>query len=145
MLVINNIDSSEAEARILANRIFYSPNVISYYDSEIKRVYPSTIDFEKYRKLQNTDINEIDTKSITYGKENKLIAAKLTLQNIETNAQDIVFYNKDGYEFWEPRLLSTVAGGSGSVDSITNQRYVLIKSNNKIEKGILNMQVIVRK
>ena len=145
LLVVNNIDTSEAEARVLINRIFYSPNAVSYYDADIKRAYPGIIDFEKYRKLQNTDVNEIDTKTMTYGQDNKLIAAKLTLQNIETNTQETVFYNKENYEFWEPRILSTVAGGSGSVNSVAEQKYVLIKKCDKIDKGVLKMHVIVRK
>ena len=145
MLIVNNIDASEAEARILANRIFYSPNVISYSDADTGRAYPGIVDFEKYKKLQNSDVNEIDAKTITYGQGNQLIAAKLTLQNIETNTQDTIFYNKENYEFWEPRILSTVVGGSGSVNSIIEQRYVLIKNGDKMEKGKLKMQVIVRK
>ncbi|MBI2658666.1 hypothetical protein HYX05_01005 [Candidatus Woesearchaeota archaeon] len=145
LVILTDIDASEAEARILTNRIFYSPSVISYYDPDIGRGYPGIIDFEKYKKQQNADINEIDTKTITYGQGNKLIAAKLTLENIEAGAQDIIFYNKENYEFWEPRILSTVVGGSGSVKSITEQRYVLIKNADRIEKGILKIQVIVRK
>ena len=145
LLIVNNIDASEAEARILTNRIFYSPNAISYSDVDTGRAYPGIVDFEKYGKLQNSDVNEMDTKTIAYGQGNQLIAAKLTLQNLETNEQDIVFYNKENYEFWEPRILSTVVGGSGSVNSITEQRYVLIKNADKMEKGILKMHVIVRK
>ena len=145
LLILNNIDASDAEARILANRIFYSPNVISYFDKDIERGYAGIIDFEKYRKLENIDINEMDTKTITYGQDNKLIAAKLTLDNIETNAEDTAFYNKDSYNFWEPRILSTVTGGSGSVKSIMEQRYVLIKTKDTMYKGILKMQIIVRK
>ena len=145
LLIVNNIDTSGAEAIVLANRIFYSPNVISYSDADTGRAYPGIVDFEKYKKLQNVDANEIDTKTIAYGQGNNLIAAKLTLQNFETNAQDVVFYNKENYEFWEPRILSTVVGGSGSVNSITEQRYVLIKNADKMEKGTLKMQVIVRK
>ena len=145
LVILTDIDASEAEARILTNRMFYSPNAISYYDPDIGRSYSGIIDFEKYKRQQNTDINEIDTKAITYGQSNKLIAAKLTLENIETGGQDTIFYNKENYEFWEPRLLSTVVGGSGSVKSITEQRYVLIKNAGRIDKGILKMQVIVRK
>lgn len=145
LLVVYNIDATEAEARVLTNRIFYSPNVIPYFDSDIARAYPGIVDFEKYKKLQNSDVNEIDTRTITYGQDNKLIAAKMTLQNFETNAQDVVFYNKENYEFWEPRILSTVVGGSGSVNSITEQRYVLINNAGKMKKGTLKMQVIVRK
>ena len=145
LLILNNIDISDAEARVLTNRIFYSPNIISYFDAEIERAYPGIIDFEKYKKLENIDINEMDAKTVTYGQDNKLIAAKLTLKNIDSSAEDIVFYNKDNYNFWEPRILSTVTGGSGSVKSVIEQRYVLIKIGNVMNKGMLTMHVIVRK
>ncbi len=145
LLIINNIDTSEAEARLLIYGIFYSPNVISYSDTDIGRAYPGVIDFEKYKGLQDKDENEMDTKTITYGEDNKLIAAKLTLKNIETNAEDIAFYNRENYEFWEPRILPTVTGGSGNVKSFSEQRYVIIKNKDKMHKGILRINVIVRK
>src|SRR3989338_9900914 len=113
-IVITNIDASEAEARILSNRIFFSPNIISYIDSETGRTFPGVIDFDKYSKMQNIGINEMDTKTITYGQENRLIAAKLALLDMETNSESTIFYNKNNYNFWEPRILSTVEGGSGS-------------------------------
>jgi len=145
LLILNNIDISDAEARVLTNRIFYSPNAISYFDADIERGYPGIIDFEKYSKLENIDINELDTKIITYGQDNKITAAKLMLKNIETGAEDAVFYNKESYNFWEPRILSTVTGGSGSVKSVVEQRYVLIRIRDKMQNGILKMHIIVRK
>lgn len=144
MLVYNNIDTSSTEAKVLANRIFYSPNIISYFDAEIDRVYPGIIDLEKYTNLQVSP-NEMDIKTLTYGSDNGIIAAKVTLKNIETNSEYDIFYNKENYDFWEPRILSTVTGGSGSVKSVIEQRYVLIKVGNQLQKGILKMQVIVRK
>ena len=144
MLVINHIDASGAEAKILTNRIYFSPNIISYYDPDIERAYPGIVDIEKYTKLQSLEINSLDAKSMAYS-DNKLIAAKITLKNMETNAEYVIFYNKENYDYWEPRILSTVIGGSGSVKSINEQRYVLIKIGNQLQKGILKMQVIVRK
>lgn len=144
LLVYNNIDTSSAEAKVLANRIFYSPNSISYFDAEIDRAYPGIIDIEKYTKLQVSP-NEMDTKTLTYGSDNGVIAAKITLKSIDTKSEYEIFYNKENYDFWEPRILSTVVGGSGSVKSIIEQRYVLIKVGNQFQKGILKMHVIVRK
>lgn len=145
LLIVTHIDTSEAEARIFANRIFYSPNVISYFDSDIGRSYPGIIDFSKFKKLQESDLNEMDTKTITYGGKNGIMAAKLTLKDIETNLEEVVFYNKENYDFWEPRALNTVIGGSGSVKSIEEQRYVLVKNNAGIKKGSLKLNIIVRK
>ena len=144
LLIITNVDTSEAEAKLLTNRIYYSPNLISLLDLEIGRAYPGIIDLEKYRQLQNSDINKLDAETITYGQENRLIAAKLSLINMDINTEEIVFYNKENYEFWEPRLLSTVTGGSGSAKSFVEQRYVLIKTGDTFQKGKLKMQVIVR-
>ncbi|MAG91445.1 hypothetical protein CMO83_02115 [Candidatus Woesearchaeota archaeon] len=144
MLIVNNIDASKAEAKILMNRIFYSPNAISYLDSDIGRSYPGIIDFEKFQNL-DTEPNFLDSQIITYGENNGLIAAKLTLENMDTSEESIIFYNKNNYEFWEPRILPTVEGGSGSVRDFTEERYVLIKNLEGVEKGILTMHVIVRK
>ena len=144
LLIFNNIDVSSTEARVLANRIFYSPNIISYFDSDTDRTFPGIIDLEKYIKLQVAP-NEMDRKTLTYGSDNGIIAAKITLKNIETNSEYNIFYNNENYDFWEPRILSTVVGGSGSVKSIIEQRYVLIKVGDQLQKGILKIHVIVRK
>lgn len=144
LLVVNNIDTSGTEAMVLTNRIFYSPNIISYFDPEIGRAYPGIIDLEKYTKLQASP-NEMDIKTLSYDGNNGIIAAKLTLENIESNSKYDIFYNRENYDFWEPRILSTVQGGSGSVKSVTEQRYVLIKISNHLQKGILKIHLIVRK
>lgn len=144
LLVYNNLDTSPTEARVLTNRIFYSPNAISYLDDQLGRSYPGIIDLEKFTKLQVSP-NGLDTKILAYTNDNGVIAAKLTLKLIDSNAGYDVFYNKENYEFWEPRILSTVTGGSGSVKSVVEQRYVLVKTGNQFQKGILMMHVIVRK
>jgi len=143
ILVVTQIDSAEAEARILINRLIYSPNDISYLDADTNRNYPGIIDYKKFISLENFP-NELDTKTISYGQYTNLIAAKLILKNSESNKEDVAFYNKENYEFWEPRILSTVKGGTGSVKSFAEQKYVLIKEQNKLSSGLLKIQVIVR-
>ena len=144
MLVANNIDSTEAEARIFANRIFYSPNSISYFDPELSRAYPGIIDFAKFNSMQNSDVTFLDTSSLSYGKDNRLIAAKLSLKNMETREENDVYYNKENYLYWEPRTIQGVSG-SGSVNAIDEQRYVLIKSGEKLSGGKLRINIIVRR
>ena len=145
LLVLVNVDATEAEARVMANRIYYSPNAISFYDSQLGRAYPGIIDFEKFKKLQTPGANELDSRVLTYGESNSLIAAKLELKNLETNSDEMVFYNKENYDFWEPRILSTVTGGSGSVKSYEEQRFVLLKIGENLQKGMLKIKIIVRK
>ena len=144
LLIITNIDTSQTEAKVLTYRIYYSPNILTYIDSDTGRAYPGMIDLQKFQRLE-TSANDMDIRTMTYGAENRLIAAKLILKNLETNSEDIVFYNKDKYEYWEPRVLSTVEGGSGSVKSFTEQKYALIKNADKTQKGILKINVIIRK
>ena len=144
MLVTINIDSSEAEASLASSRIIYSPNIISYLDPDTNRAYPGIIDIDKYKALKSGFPNSMDTETMTYGQENRLIASKLILKNLESNQEDIIFYNKESYEFWEPRALPTVQGGSGSVKAFAEQRYVLIKDGNKLSRGVLNINTILR-
>ena len=143
LLIVTQIDSAESESSILINRLIYSPNDISYLDMDINRNYPGIIDYGKFTKLKNSP-NDLDVKTISYGQYTNLIATKLTLNNMESKKEDIIFYNRENYEFWEPRILQTVTGGSGSVKSFTEQQYVLIKDQDKLSKGLLKIQVIVR-
>jgi len=144
MLVVSNIDSTEAEARIFANRIFYSPNAVSYVDPELGRAYPGIIDADKFKSMENSDLTFLDITSLSYGKENRLIAAKLRLKNFESGEEHNVYYNKENYLYWEPRTIHGVSG-SGSVNSVDEQRYVTIKSGEKFTSGKLIINIIVRR
>ena len=47
--VATTIDTSELEANIFISRILYSPNSISYFDSDIGRTYQGVIDINKFK------------------------------------------------------------------------------------------------
>ena len=79
MYVITQIDTKEAEAAILINRILFSPNGISYFDEEISRTYPGIIDLEKFD-------DSILEQSINLP-ENRIVAARLIL--LDLNKEEI--------------------------------------------------------
>lgn len=143
--IITNVDIREAEANILINRLLYSKNGLSHYDESIKRVYPGVIDLDKFKQLSMNNPNALDSVVINYGSDNPIIAAKITLRGIDTYKGDpeiIVYYNKDRFDKWEPRTLSSIRGGAGTVKAFKEQNYVLAKEGDVVTPKILEFYII---
>lgn len=141
VFIIGVIDVRQPESSILISRLIYSKDGLSYYDNDLKRVYPGVMDLKKFSELSAVNPNSLDTASLSYGSDNPIIAAKIILK--QGTGNDItVFYNKQRYEKWEPRVLSTVQGGAGSVKLVEEKKYVLVKNGDKISPAVLEFNVI---
>lgn len=139
--IITNLDVRDVEHNVLESRLLYSRNGLSYFDSEISRLYPGIIDVEKFQSLSLKNPNALDEMSMSYGAENPIIAAKISL--VTSEKESIAYYNKDKYDKWEPRSLSGVIGGSGSYKSYAVKKYVLAKDGERIMPALLELKVIV--
>lgn len=145
IFIITTVDISNVESNIFINRLLYSKNGLSYYEESLKRMYPGVIDLNKFRELANNNPNSLDNIAINYGSNNPMIAARITLTSpLNQNQNSLtVFYNKERFDRWEPRTLSTVKGGAGSVRSFKEQRYVIVKDGEESTSGILEFYVII--
>lgn len=140
IFIITIIDVRDVEANVLVNRLLYSKDGFAYYDADLKRVYLGVIDLKKFEQL-TTNPNLLDNLAISYGTDNAVIAAKITLkQNLKNDVT--IFYNKDRFDKWEPRVLTTVRGGASSVKAFKEQRYVLVKQEDKLFPGLLDFYII---
>lgn len=142
ILIITIIDARDTEANVLVNRFLFSKDGLSYYDDKIKRVYPGIIDFKKFESLSSNNPNSLDTEGISYGPDNPLIAAKITLKYVEPGLELTAYYNKDKYDKWSPRVLPTVTGGAGSVKAFTEKKFVLVKEGDKLSPAFLEFDII---
>ena len=149
IFIITTIDINQVEANVLINRILYSKGGLAYYDKNIGRLYPGIVDLNKFRELSASNPNLLDNLVISYGFDNPIIAAKITLKNMQLpNSQEkdwnniVIFYNKEKFEKWEPRILSTVKGGEGIVKSFKEQKYVIVRNGEKLMNGILEFYII---
>ncbi len=139
--IIGVIDIRDVESNILTNRLIYSKDGLSYYDNEIDRVYPGIIDLNKFNELSLINPNALDSSLINYGGDNPIISAKIILK--QEGKDDIeVYYNRDRYDKWKPRVLASVRGGAGSVKAFNEHRYVLVKGDNRMTPAILEFNVI---
>lgn len=150
IFIITNVDVRQVEANVLINRLLSSKDGLSYYDEQLNRLYQGIIDLNKFKQISSSNPNILDSTIINYGEDNPIIAAKLTLRNIKQdnpeqnyNAEEItLFYNKDRFDKWEPRILPTAKGGAGSFKSFKGQKYVLVKDGERLSPKILEFQVI---
>ncbi len=140
-LIVTEVDVKHIESSILVNRLLFSKNGISYYDESIERLYPGVIDFNRFEEISKNNPNILDNEIITYGVDNPMIAAKITLKQ-EDKKDVIAYYNKDKFDRWEPRVLPGIEGGAGSVRAFKQQKYVLVKNEEIISKGNLSFFII---
>ncbi len=141
LYIITNTDIREVESNVLIGRLLYSKHGLSYFDEDLKRVYPGAIDLNKFKQIGEANPNGLDMISLSYGSDNPIISAKITLKQ-ESKDDVIAFYNKNKFDQWEPRTLSTVKGGAGSVKSFRKEVYVLVNDNGKFSPAILEFNII---
>ncbi len=139
--IITTTDIRPVESNILVRRLLYTNDGLSYFDSQLNRVYPGTIDLERFKTLSQSNPNELDNSIINYEDGDTIISAKITLKQ-QDKENIIAYYNKDRFDKWEPRVLPGVRGGTGSVKAFKEQQYILIKENEKISPGILEFYMI---
>lgn len=140
VFIITTIDVRQTESNILIERILNSRDV-SYFDDGLKRVYPGIIDIDKFKHISAANPNILDNAIISYGSNNQIISARMTLKQ-EKKDNIVAFYNKAKFDDWEPRVLSTVKGGAGSVKAFAEQKYVLVRENGQLSPAILEFYVI---
>ena len=141
IFIITNTDIRRVESNILVARLLYTKHGMAYFDEKLKRVYPGIIDWEKFKQISTVNPNMLDMESINYGSENPIISAKIILKQ-EGKDDTTIYYNKDKFDKWEPRVLSTVQGGAGSVKLFKESAYVLVKDKDKISQAALEFYIL---
>lgn len=127
-LIKTNIDVSNIRNLVFFNRVLYSPSSISYTDDYISRIYPGTIDINRFN-------DDILTKALNYT-ENK-IAMRLELTNLENNEIKEAYLNKEWYDRWEPLTKFE------QYEKKIKLRYVLIKDKDRLYKGLLRIDMVI--
>lgn len=141
IFIITQIDVRQVDANIFINRVLLSKGAISYYDKDLNRMYPGIISLERFREIGSLNPNMLDKEIISYGADNPILAAKMTLKR-EGYADLIAYYNKENFDRWEPKVLPEVKGGPGSVRAFKRQRYVLVKEGDVLLPGILDFFIV---
>ena len=141
ILIVTNVNVRDTESQILINRILFSKDSISYFDADTERLYPGIIDLKLFEALSKNNPNILDMSTISYGGDNPIIAAKLTLKS-EPNKDIVAYYNKERFDKWEPRVLPGIKGGEGSIKAFRIQKNVLVKDGEKISPALLEFFII---
>lgn len=96
--VIKNMDVSYVESEIFVFNVMASDSSFAYQDELTKQVHIGIIDKSKFN---DEYLNKSLENSIYYGKSNRIIGAKMTLQYLDK--RESVYYNKEYYDlasFW---------------------------------------------
>jgi len=121
------VNIQQTKDLILINRILYSPTSIAFTDPNTGRVYPDIIDLAKFNeKVLNSSINT----------DKNLIAAKLELKNLDTNEVTETYLNKKWFDRWDPLIKFE------QYSKTIKWKYILIKRGDKINKGLLRIDVV---
>lgn len=126
-----NADTFYVEADLFAQSLIYSPHGISYYNPLLYKIQPGIIDKTEF--TSGITESRINNHSFYYGKKNKHLAVKITLQDTEGNINDTIYYNKGegkahGYKFWDPIAKAEIEG-EGAARYLPKTIPVLIREN----------------
>lgn len=125
------IQTADAQANVYINKILYDKDGIIRYENE--RPYPGVIDLNKFSESR---LNS--TMKFKKGEEGP--CAKLTLKNIETGAEQTIFWNKRWYERLRPRAAFR---GIGAPFSKEVDVLVSIYQDGRYVPAILNIDMVV--
>ncbi len=135
LFIKTEIDTSQTEADLLAYQLIYSAHGISYHDPFSNRIYPGEIDMTissppNFQKMLN----------ISFYTKRK-IAAKIEIQNLDTNQKTEAMFDPGGkFREW---IVKEGIKGIGGVDVFRKEMYVLLRDQNKVDKGLLKMTIVI--
>ncbi|MEA2036598.1 MAG: hypothetical protein U9O94_03765 [Nanoarchaeota archaeon] len=136
-----SINTFPVESEILFNRILYSNNGLWFYDEGIDRLYPGIIDFESFS--DSDKIESLLMGSVNYGDKNTRAAAELSLEEKDNPKKISIYYNKEKYQEWVEWYKAGVIAGEGARQGRNRAYNVLIKKENDIVPGFLNITVLI--
>ena len=136
--IVQNVNIFEVESKLLAHRLTFSSG-INYIDTDIGRIHIGVIDLQKFN---SNDIEKNLLNSIYYGRINSEASAKLTLKDLDDNLEYEAFYNKELYNEKKVIVESKIIG-EGAAQRLDTNFYVLIKDNDKLKNGVLNVDTIL--
>jgi len=140
--VDKKINTFPIESEILLNRILYNNNGLWLYDEELDRLYPGILEFENFNNKEK--IEQSLSRSIYYGNQNTRAAAELILEDInEVKEFDPIYYNEEKYKEWVEWYKAGVTEGSGGRKGKTRKFYVLIKKEEGLVPGTLDITILI--
>jgi hypothetical protein len=134
MNISSEVTSIDAEMALYAKRIVYSPNIIAYVDSDIARVYPGIVDYDKFLHV---DLE----KSLYLGEDNDYMAGNITLVKHKKS----FIFNEVGYNKWMPLVKAGLFRGAGSFATYTEEMVVLVNKDGRLMRDILNITLVAPK
>jgi len=137
--IMSKVDVQELEASLLIDRMIYSRNCFSYYDDDLLRPFPGIIDLDKFtsENLDSCIFYDYDSEGKT---KNIYTSAEVILTYLDSGEEEIIFHNEWWYSNWYP--LRGIRGPGGT-KSYKESNYVLIKTENGLEKGRLDFDIIL--
>src|SRR3989338_39383 len=134
-----DIDVFETETSIFANRVLFV-KALNYVDGQ-GRLHSGVVDVAKYK---GADISKELEKEIFYGGDNRYIAAKISLENLDDVEEKYneVYYNQRLYNRDVEIYKAGLASGACGVRGIVKSFYVLIKDGEKTQKGAMRIEIL---
>lgn len=123
-----DIDTIESEANIFYNRIIFAKGGISYYDSDLDKVYPGLIDINHFTDPDLPD--KLESLISFTEKDKRRMAARIALYDAQGLVHE-VFHNEKHYTYLLP--LSYQGTGPGASTRVDHVLYARIMDSKKIE------------
>lgn len=117
-----DLNTHDLDYTFLLNRLFYSPNSISYVDDLTGRVYPGIIDLSKFNE---------ETLNKTLGTSSRF-AVKITL------GDKVIYNNKDNYDDMAHLVWSK------AYDSVLTKKYIIVKDGEQKRGEVIDVEIVYK-
>lgn len=132
---------NQIEVELFYYSLFTSKNGISYYDSDVDRLYPYVLDYDK---LNQEYFDELLSNNFFYGEKNEVIGVKLECK-IKMDARTetkIMFYNPDYYKKLEP--IANIKGPGGSTKFTSTLNSAAVRKDGNIYNSICDYTLLIQ-
>ncbi|MFA6888279.1 MAG: hypothetical protein WC254_02175 [Candidatus Woesearchaeota archaeon] len=132
--IVTNIDIQKTHAELFRYDFLNMKEGISYYDTELQRVYPGIIPLSSF----NSNIDE----KFSYG-NHALIAAELHLFTTTGENKGIIYYNKEWYDRWIILVRTSWTGLGAATEYVKNTTVLIRYEDGTTEPGILQFSIVM--
>ena len=132
----NEVDVGDVEAHVIMHSLHYSPEGISKFDDDTKRVYSGIVDKSRTGNLDNDALNS----------DERTLAIKLVKRNLDDSEEDENILNDKTYDKWIPLVNLGDSNPEVEVPQIFSSkqiRYINYDDSDSRDRAVLKTTVIM--
>ena len=141
--IVTTAEIEDLEAEVMMRSLMTNRNSIIFYDKDIGRTYPYTVDLTKFNRNYPLE------QTFDYGKDQRIFAAKLSLFDINGNPYNYkgavlqpIYINEGKYQAWLVMARAKTLGPGGAIEK-TKKFDISAIEDGKIKPAIIEISIVM--